>query len=732
MSLNYCKYIKYNNKCLNLKQHGGSNDNDNNNDLIKKLAREYARYQVVQKILKTERNQKYWASVERLMILMANEQSDNRKDEVFLDIPTNHTYYSSILQLSQYKFVSFNEAAFLVKKIKKKIMKFIKKTEFPIPKKYGNDEYTYYCGDYEITANKERIDALRRFVKPEYKKDVDLLILILILRYECIVGNWQQWGMTSDWYKYLYENENVRIEGFTSPLYSRLMLLGSDIQYCSLFYDTDKYFGSLGNVFNVDFENLAKQYKENVGIVLVPPFSHYIVKEAMKMILKFTELVNNITFFLTVINIPEAYEYSRYYRKLMLSENNLYYRKLTKDQWFFENNMITSDEKTTFYWGRELYVYVLGNKDRKRNYHPMLKRLLDSKEVNEKYKKYEKILEKEYARYKYVQQILGLSANYEWGNIVERFLNSMANVKINEREDQVFIDLPKSHYIYQKMESEMKEKYIKDNFVDEVKKLVEEFLNKKIYDKIIRYGQHQSTYYCDDFSEKTDKLRELALIKMASNVGLGSYYNILILIMMIRYACISAGSQNWNWPYKFFDHIHSKYQVTFEGFASPLNSQLLLLSDEMNYCSLFIDTDEIFGSKGSLFELDIKKYMEEKNITKLSIVLNPPYIEHLMKDMVDLIDKWFSIVSELRVFTGLPYWKDSESLHRLENHKQLKFKQILGPDEYYYEDSLNEVIPKIYHKGKLEIFVLANFDKDPDEPKYSSITKKFKPPIVLE
>jgi len=188
-----------------------------------------------------------------------------------------------------------------------------------------------------------------------------------------------------------------------------------------------------------------------------------------------------------------------------------------------------------------------------------------------------------------------------------------------------------------------------------------------------------------------------------------------------------ARGQNWNIPYKWYNYIYETYDVILEGFASPLNSQLMLLGDNTNFCSLFKDTDGVFGSLGNLFKLDIKKYAEEHN-NKVSLTLNPPYIEKLMDMMVDLIDRWFTIVPKLRIFTGLPYWPDATSLQRLQKHKYLKFTKLLKRGEFYYENSLDKLVPRIYHAGGYEIYVLANYEKDKNEPEYESTLKYFKPP----
>ena len=66
-----------------------------------------------------------------------------------------------------------------------------------------------------------------------------------ILRYIGYGITGQHCSIPFDVYKYLYDNLNIKGEGFSSPLNSKLLGLPETV-FCTLFEDTDKYFGSLG------------------------------------------------------------------------------------------------------------------------------------------------------------------------------------------------------------------------------------------------------------------------------------------------------------------------------------------------------------------------------------------------------------------------------------------------------------------------------------------------------
>ena len=48
------------------------------------------------------------------------------------------------------------------------------------------------------------------------------LILLCVLRYECIISYSTQWALPFEYYKFIYEKYNVRVEMFSSPLNCQL------------------------------------------------------------------------------------------------------------------------------------------------------------------------------------------------------------------------------------------------------------------------------------------------------------------------------------------------------------------------------------------------------------------------------------------------------------------------------------------------------------------------------
>ena len=105
------------------------------------------------------------------------------------------------------------------------------------------------------------------------------LVCTMIVRYACLLQRGQQWSIPTPVYRYFVEQHGVTIEGFASPINSRILTLNrADLNFCSLFPDTDAPFGSLGDFFQVDFTGKH--------IVANPPFVPAVMD---RMLLKINE-----------------------------------------------------------------------------------------------------------------------------------------------------------------------------------------------------------------------------------------------------------------------------------------------------------------------------------------------------------------------------------------------------------------------------------------------------------
>jgi len=114
--------------------------------LIKKLSKEYTRYEYIQKILKLERHPKYTEAIYEFLLLSTYYKyislSDfNIIDEIFVKLDKKHIVLNPIYNLVCYEFLSNNEIDNLVDKIIKLVDEYLALT------------FQYKTINYEIKGN---------------------------------------------------------------------------------------------------------------------------------------------------------------------------------------------------------------------------------------------------------------------------------------------------------------------------------------------------------------------------------------------------------------------------------------------------------------------------------------------------------------------------------------------------------------------------------------------------
>jgi hypothetical protein len=211
---------------------------------------------------------------------------------------------------------------------------------------------------------------------------------------------------------------------------------------------------------------------------------------------------------------------------------------------------------------------------------------------------------------------------------------------------------------------------------------------------------------------------------------LQSYEKEPLTRMFLRYSTLINNGQQWALPHAQFKHLAEHYGINHEGFASPLNSGLLSLNTNGKFCSIFKDTDEVFGSIGSFFDqtmytdpVDLiglgKLNIEEKEKVKEPIspkhwVLNPPFIISVMGRTTDKILREMKAASDLKVEVMvvyiLPSWTDFDGYIKIQNSKFLKYVQHMGKRNHFYEHMGNKKIVN----SKSTIFVLDTYEERKD------------------
>lgn len=111
---------------------------------------------------------------------------------------------------------------------------------------YDNNKlsYTYNNEQYDVICTKQIFDKLDKFYDNTYDNKLSLYFCILY-RYNIMGAKNQQLSANINFKQDIQKNMNVNCELFGSCI-NRLY-----DKFCSLYYDLEKYFGSLGNLFDL-------------------------------------------------------------------------------------------------------------------------------------------------------------------------------------------------------------------------------------------------------------------------------------------------------------------------------------------------------------------------------------------------------------------------------------------------------------------------------------------------
>ncbi len=122
----------------------------------------------------------------------------------------------------------------------------------------------------------------------------------------------------------------------------------------------------------------------------------------------------------------------------------------------------------------------------------------------------------------------------------------------------------------------------------------------------------------------------------------------------LRYSCFPMSGQFWALPSTIYRYLNNAGGVILEGFASPFNSQVLKNGINAPFCSMFKDTDAVFGSIGNFFDLRDA----ELDLTKKYFLINPPYIEDIIRKVIVQVELLHQKHKDKTIVMILPNWED--------------------------------------------------------------------------
>lgn len=175
-----------------------------------------------------------------------------------------------------------------LEKCMKKINKKITKINFNKKIKINDTGKQLFYKKHNVKYSDIVIDKLNKFYNNAYSGDKKIIYFCILYRYEILGADNQQLAMSSSFKEDLKKTMNLNVE-----------LFGSSVNryfdnYCSLFYDLEKYFGSLGNFS--DIKLIKGLYFAN------PPFDLHIMETMVYKLIEFLKNTSHPLGF--IITIP--------------------------------------------------------------------------------------------------------------------------------------------------------------------------------------------------------------------------------------------------------------------------------------------------------------------------------------------------------------------------------------------------------------------------------------------
>ena len=176
-------------------------------------------------------------------------------------------------------------------------------------------------------------------------KDIDTIIWIIIFRYQLLGSNNHQLGILPDIINKMVEDYNLKFECFASSINSSLE------NYCSIYYDLEKYFGSKGNFFKIELTEGTYSFN--------PPYQKDIMNNGIKRLLGFLENAKNnnknLTFIMTIpIWDKEGQEILNQQNKIDYGDFEII-KEIKESAYFIGIRLILKDEFTYLDHNFKLY-----------------------------------------------------------------------------------------------------------------------------------------------------------------------------------------------------------------------------------------------------------------------------------------------------------------------------------------------------------------------------------------
>jgi hypothetical protein len=207
---------------------------------------------------------------------------NNKIDIIINDL---HNYYSNLLN----KLINYNNQ--IVVKIKKNKISFDRNHKSVLFYNFEITNNLYVCNKLTNVINNIMIPIEQYdIMKNKYTgniESIDDIIWTILFRYQLLSSNNNQLAILPNIYKKMEDDFDLSVECFASAINS------SSKYFCSLYYDVEKYFGSIGNFFNII--PISGTFSFN------PPYQFDIISNGIyKLIEHLKNTNNNLVFIITI------------------------------------------------------------------------------------------------------------------------------------------------------------------------------------------------------------------------------------------------------------------------------------------------------------------------------------------------------------------------------------------------------------------------------------------------
>jgi hypothetical protein len=223
------------------------------------------------------------------------------------------------------------------------------------------------------------------------------------------------------------------------------------------------------------------------------------------------------------------------------------------------------------------------------------------------------------------------------------------------------------------------------------RKEILDFLETPLTVKELRYKIEESLILVEEFNDFFE------ISRISKFLSLGSKEE--VLRVYLRYQFLLNSGHFFSLPMAVFKFL-SRNKFDIEGFSSPFNSNYLML--DKKFCSLFKDTDEVFGSLGSFFDQDF---------SGKRVIVNPPFVPEILKDTIEFM---LMTLSKKRRSTFLffsVYKEDYLFLEQLKTKEFVKNYQVLEKNKHYYEKIAERRKKKVADFNSI-VYLLSNEEEE--------------------